>query len=130
MNKEVQELFEENLHQSTLKSVEKDKLVFSSPQGNHKRSRLGEKWFYFGETTDSYTLFHDEIEGEDTNHYFVRLYQDGESLTDDLIAIGKKEFSKRYPVQMLFSHSMEETEALAVLKTYFKDQSERSTTIS
>lgn len=129
MNKEVQQLFEEEQNQSTLKNVEKGKLFFSSPHGNHKRSRMGEKWFYFGETAENYSLFYDEVVGESDSHYFLRLHEDGEWIADTLVAIEKNQFEKRYPVQPLFATSMEETEAVAILKDHFKLQTERSTTI-
>lgn len=129
MNKEIQELFEEEIGGSTLQNVEKEKLVFSSPQGNHKRSRVGEKWYYFGETEESYSLFHDQIVGENETHFFLHLYEDGVLITDSLVAIEKDYFKKAYPIQPLFPKAMEKDEALDILRNHFKNQAERSTTI-
>lgn len=122
MNQADRELFfEESLFKSTLSTVEREKLI-PSPDGNHKRSLIGQKWFYFGETTDDYSLFYDQFVAENDTAVFVRMFQDGELLMDTLVAIPKKRLNKCYPVQSLFPNSMEEWEAELILRNYFKQQ--------
>jgi len=122
MNQADRELFfEENLFKSTLSKLEREKLI-PSLQGNHKRSLIGQKWFYFGETTDEYSLYHDQIVDENDSVVFIHLFADGELLTETLIAIDKKELSNRYPIQGLFPKPMEEWEAKLILKHHFSNQ--------
>ena len=122
MNQADRELFfEESLFKSTLSTVEREKLI-PSPDGNHKRSLIGQKWFYFGETTDDYSLFYDQFVEENDTAVFVRMFQDGELLMDTLVAIPKEGLNKCYPIQSLFPNSMEEWEAELILRNYFKQQ--------
>lgn len=118
---ENQLFFEESMFKSTLSKIERDKLI-PSPQGNHKRSLIGKKWFYFGETAEDYSLFYDQIVAETDSHVFIRLFKDGELLTESLIALDKKELENRYPVQDLFPAPMEDWDAKLILKHHFNSQ--------
>jgi len=118
---ENQLFFEESMFKSTLSKIERDKLI-PSPQGNHKRSLIGKKWFYFGETVEDYSLFYDQIVAETDSHVFIRLFKDGELLTESLIALDKKELENRYPVQDLFPVPMEDWDAKLILKHHFNNQ--------
>lgn len=122
MNQAEKELFfEKDMYKSTLSKVERSKLI-PSPQGNHERSLIGQKWFYFGETKDEYSLFYDEIVWQTKDVVFVEIVKDNQTITDSAVAIKITDLEKRYPVQDLFPKPMEEKEALSILKNYFKNQ--------
>lgn len=122
MEQEERELFfMEESNQSTLRNVEREKLI-PSPQGNHKRSLIGQEWYYYGETETEYTLFCDKIASETEQHVFIQLYADGLLLSDSLIAIEKEALSQRYPVQELFPCAMTQAVAETILKDHFAQQ--------
>ena len=110
--------FKESEQENTLSGVEVEKLVFS-PHGNHKRSLVGDKWFYFGETEEEYSLFHDEVVNEDDSHVYILMYENGELLIGMPIAIWKTDYEKIYPIQPLFPFPMQSFEAESILKEYF-----------
>ena len=122
MEQEERELFfMEEFNQSTLRNVEREKLI-PSPQGNHKRSLIGQEWYYYGETETEYTLFCDKIVGETKQHVFIELYADDILLSNSLIAIEKEALSQRYPIQELFPCAMTKTVAAAILRDHFAQQ--------
>lgn len=126
MNQEEREAFfkEETV---SLKRIPRRARIFP-PQGNHKRSLVGECWLYIGESDISYNLFKDEIIQEDDNGVWIRLWMDHKLLTENPIYITMDKYKKIYPVQELFPYPTNELEATAILKSYFQKQ-ERSTTI-
>lgn len=122
MTQEELEMFFQ-IHQpySTLTKVEKEKLI-PSPKGNHERSLIGMKWFYYGETEDEYTLFHDEIVDEVGEFVFVDLYMDNTKMVETSVPIKIVDIQKRYPAQDLFPVPMEKEEAIEILREHFKNQ--------
>lgn len=130
MNQEERERFFKKEEASLRGLMEKSPSFKFTPHGNHKRSFVGESWYYFGETDIEYTLFHDLVEYEDDKHVYISIYKDNKKISNTSIAVLKDDFERQYPVQRLFPHSMNEEEATAILKEYFINQNkERSTTI-
>lgn len=119
---EYWEMFEE---ENSLKGVS-PKYGFSN--GNHKRSRIGDKWFYYGETEDSFTLYRDEVVSVDEDYVYIHIYQEDRRLTDTPVAITHLKVHQMYPLQKIFSEPMEKREALRILRDHFIEESKRSTT--
>ena len=74
MNQEEREAFfkeEETL--STLAKAVSGPLGQTAPHGNLERSFVGEKWFYYGETTEEYSLYCDEVVDEDFFCVFIMI---------------------------------------------------------
>ena len=123
MNQEEREAFfkeEETL--STLAKAVSGPLGQTAPHGNLERSFVGEKWFYYGETTDEYSLYCDEVVDEDMQRVYIMIKESERPLLHNLVAMDKITYEKRYPVQSLFMHPMQEAEAQMILRKHFSNQ--------
>ena len=123
MNQEEREAFfkeEETL--STLAKAVSGPLGQTAPHGNLERSFVGEKWFYYGETTDEYSLYCDEVVDEDMQRVYIMIKEGERPLLHNLVAMDKITYEKRYPVQSLFMHPMQEAEARMILRKHFSSQ--------
>ena len=108
MNQEEREAFfkeEETL--STLAKAVSGPLGQTAPHGNLERSFVGEKWFYYGETTEEYSLYCDEVVDEDFFCVYIMIKEGNRNLLNSLVAMDKIAYQRRYPVQSLFMKPME-----------------------
>lgn len=119
---EYWEMFEE---ENSLKGLS---TFYNFSHGNHKRSRIGDKWFYYGETEDAFNLYYDEVVGKDEKHLYILMYEEEQQMTRTPIAVTHDKANQMYPIQTLFPEPMERKEALEILRNYFVEESERSTT--
>ena len=123
MNQEEREAFfkeEETL--STLAKAVSGPLGQTAPHGNLERSFVGEKWFYYGETTEEYSLYCDEVVDEDMQRVYIMIKEGERPLLHNLVAMDKITYEKRYPVQSLFMKPMELAEATEILRSHFANQ--------
>ena len=122
MNQEEREAFFKE--EETLSTLAKAASATSehAPHGNLERSYVGEKWFYYGETTDEYSLYCDEVVDEDMQRVYIMIKEGERPLLHNLVAIDKITYEKRYPVQSLFMHPMQEAEAQMILRKHFSSQ--------
>lgn len=123
MNQEEREAFfkeEETL--STLAKAVSGPLGQTAPHGNLERSFVGEKWFYYGETTDEYSLYCDEVIDEDLHCVYIMIKEGDRNLLHNLVAMDKIAYQRRYPVQSLFIKPMELAEAREILRIHFSNQ--------
>lgn len=102
-------------------------LTFS--QGNHKRSLVGDEWYYYGETYETYSLYKDKVIRETSDHVFIDIYEENTRLNSTPIGIEKNRLHKLYPVQELFPRPMGQEEAREILRKHFIKEEERSTAI-
>lgn len=123
MNQEEREAFfkeEETL--STLAKAVSGPLGQTAPHGNLERSFVGEKWFYYGETTEEYSLYCDEVVDEDFFCVYIMIKEGNRNLLNNLVAMDKIAYQRRYPVQSLFMKPMELAEATEILRSHFANQ--------
>ena len=123
MNQEEREAFfkeEETL--STLAKAVSGPLGQTAPHGNLERSFVGEKWFYYGETTEEYSLYCDEVVDEDFFCVYIMIKERNRNLLNSLVAMDKIAYQRRYPVQSLFMKPMELAEAIEILRSHFANQ--------
>lgn len=123
MNQEEREAFfkeEETL--STLAKAVSGPLGQTAPHGNLERSFVGEKWFYYGETTEEYSLYCDEVVDEDFFCVYIMIKEGNRNLLNSLVAMDKIAYQRRYPVQSLFMKPMELAEAIEILRSHFANQ--------
>ena len=123
MNQEEREAFfkeEETL--STLAKAVSGPLGQTAPHGNLERSFVGEKWFYYGETTEEYSLYCDEVVDEDFFCVYIMIKEGNPNLLNSLVAMDKIAYQRRYPVQSLFMKPMELAEATEILRSHFANQ--------
>lgn len=123
MNQEEREAFfkeEETL--STLAKAVSGPLGQTAPHGNLERSFVGEKWFYYGETTEEYSLYCDEVVDEDFFCVYIMIKEGSRNLLNSLVAMDKIAYQRRYPVQSLFMKPMELAEATEILRSHFANQ--------
>ena len=123
MNQEEREAFfkeEETL--STLAKAVSGPLGQTAPHGNLERSFVGEKWFYYGETTEEYSLYCDEVVDEDFFCVYIMIKEGNRNLLNSLVAMDKIAYQRRYPVQSLFRKPMELAEATEILRSHFANQ--------
>ena len=123
MNQEEREAFfkeEETL--STLAKAVSGPLGQTAPHGNLERSFVGEKWFYYGETTEEYSLYCDEVVDEDFFCVYIMIKEGNRNLLNSLVAMDKIAYQRRYPVQSLFMEPMELAEAREILRSHFANQ--------
>ena len=123
MNQEEREAFfkeEETL--STLAKAVSGPLGQTAPHGNLERSFVGEKWFYYGETTEEYSLYCDEVVDEDFFCVYIMIKEGNRNLLNSLVAMDKIAYQRRYPVQSLFMKPMELAEATEILPSHFANQ--------
>ena len=123
MNQEEREAFfkeEETL--STLAKAVSGPLGQTAPHGNLERSFVGEKWFYYGETTEEYSLYCDEVVDEDFFCVYIMIKEGNRNLLNNLVAMDKIAYQRRYPVQSMFMKPMELAEATEILRSHFANQ--------
>lgn len=122
MNQEEREAFFKE--EETLSTLAKAASIPSghAPQGNLERSFVGEKWFYYGETADEYSLYCDEVVSEDLQHVYIMIKEGERELLPSLVALDKIAYQKRYPVQSLFIKPMQTADALKILRVHFSNQ--------
>ena len=123
MNQEEREAFfkeEETL--STLAKAVSGPLGQTAPHGNLERSFVGEKWFYYGETTEEYSLYCDEVVDEDFFCVYIMIKEGSRNLLNSLVAMDKIAYQRRYPVQSMFMKPMELAEATEILRSHFANQ--------
>ena len=123
MNQEEREAFfkeEETL--STLAKAVSGPLGQTAPHGNLERSFVGEKWFYYGGTTEEYSLYCDEVVDEDFFCVYIMIKEGNRNLLNSLVAMDKIAYQRRYPVQSLFMKPMELAEATEILRSHFANQ--------
>ena len=122
MNQEEREAFFKE--EETLSTLAKAASATSehAPHGNLERSYVGEKWFYYGETTDEYSLYCDEVVDEDFFCVYIMIKEGNRNLLNSLVAMDKIAYQRRYPVQSLFMKPMELAEATEILRSHFANQ--------
>ena len=123
MNQEEREAFfkeEETL--STLAKAVSGPLGQTAPHGNLERSFVGEKWFYYGETTEEYSLYCDEVVDEDFFCVYIMIKEGNRNLLNSLVAMDKIAYQRRYPVQSMFMKPMEHPQATEILRSHFANQ--------
>ena len=122
MNQEEREAFFKE--EETLSTLAKAASATSehAPHGNLERSFVGEKWFYYGETTEEYSLYCDEVVDEDFFCVYIMIKEGNRNLLNSLVAMDKIAYQRRYPVQSLFMKPMELAEATEILRSHFANQ--------